>query len=264
MSDPERLLSPRSDADPLERALLASLHRAGPSDTARAQAWQAIATNLSVAAAAGAAAASASSAGAAQLVATKTAGDAGLASATTAVASKALLPKVMLLVVTLGAAGAGTSALLHRAQPPRHATLPSRTVAAEALRPAAVPEVAVAVAPCGSPGGTPCDDAGLGSQPRAREPRRKPSEALVGESRLVTLARSELRRGNVSGARAALTRLERQFPRGTLGQEREVLSIELYAAQGRAALARRRAQAFIAAHPESPHSARLARFVDAP
>jgi len=49
-----------------------------------------------------------------------------------------------------------------------------------------------------------------------------------------------------------------------LGQEREVLAIEVLAAQGNAAAAKRRAQAFIAAYPKSPHSATLARFVAAP
>jgi hypothetical protein len=49
-----------------------------------------------------------------------------------------------------------------------------------------------------------------------------------------------------------------------LSQEREVLAIEVLAAQGNTDAARRRAKAFIALHPKSPHSPQLKRFADAP
>jgi outer membrane protein assembly factor BamD (BamD/ComL family) len=81
---------------------------------------------------------------------------------------------------------------------------------------------------------------------------------------LLARARAELRRGNAVSAQQMLEQMRVKFPSGVLGQEREVLSIEVLAARGNGDAARRRARAFIAAYPKSPHSAQLARFAEGP
>jgi outer membrane protein assembly factor BamD (BamD/ComL family) len=59
-----------------------------------------------------------------------------------------------------------------------------------------------------------------------------------------------------------LDKLQAQFPKGVLLQEREVLAIEVLHARGNVEAARQRAKAFIAAYPKSPHSQTLVRFVN--
>ena len=85
---------------------------------------------------------------------------------------------------------------------------------------------------------------------------------MTKESELVMAARAALRQGDVKGAGTTLQELDRAVPHGKLTQEREVLRIEWLAAQGDQNSAARRARAFLAAHPKSPHAARLTRFVD--
>jgi outer membrane protein assembly factor BamD (BamD/ComL family) len=78
---------------------------------------------------------------------------------------------------------------------------------------------------------------------------------------MLARARSELRSGNPRAAEALLNQLQSTIPRGQLGQERDVLAVEVLAANGNTEAAKRKARAFIAAHPTSPHSARLERLV---
>jgi hypothetical protein len=52
-----------------------------------------------------------------------------------------------------------------------------------------------------------------------------------------------------------------QYPRGVFLIEASVLEIEALAANGERSLAAHRAQAFLAAHPDSPHAARLRALV---
>jgi predicted Zn-dependent protease len=101
----------------------------------------------------------------------------------------------------------------------------------------------------------------LGSN-RKLEPARL--DLLQAESALVMQARAELRSGNPAGAQTALDKLQAQFPKGMLAQEREVLAIEVLAARGNAAAARQRARAFVRSYPKSPHSQKLARFLEWP
>ncbi|HWZ92201.1 MAG TPA: hypothetical protein VNW92_25230 [Polyangiaceae bacterium] len=85
---------------------------------------------------------------------------------------------------------------------------------------------------------------------------------LEAEASLLAKARSELHNGQPRAALGTLNQLQSSFPRGALSQEREVLAVEVLAANGNVAAAKRKANAFIAAHPGSPHSAKLERFVD--
>jgi TolA-binding protein len=236
--DPERLLSLSSTADPLERDLLASVRHVGPPDGAKAEAWRGIAGQIAVVAAVGAATGSSAAA------ATK-------ASAGT-LASWALSTKVAAVVAASSLALGGGYLALQRSEPAR-AGRPARV----APSPVITPSPAKALPPSPEPSAfAPVDEA----PSRKLEPRRQ--DLLKAESSLLTEARSQLRSGNAAGAQASLERLQSQFPNGVLAQEREVLAIEVLYARGNVDGAKRRARAFVKAHPKSPHSAKLSRFID--
>jgi outer membrane protein assembly factor BamD (BamD/ComL family) len=78
---------------------------------------------------------------------------------------------------------------------------------------------------------------------------------------MLTDARAALRTGDLALARRMLKRLTTDFAHGELLQEREVLQIELLSARGEDEAAARQARRFMSAHPDSPHSAQLARFL---
>ncbi|MET0388647.1 MAG: hypothetical protein ABW321_21930 [Polyangiales bacterium] len=71
------------------------------------------------------------------------------------------------------------------------------------------------------------------------------------ESWLVYRARARLRAGRIAEAEADLEKLRRRVPHGTQMRKREILTIQLFEAQGRHELAVSRAQAFAAKHPQS-------------
>lgn len=74
-------------------------------------------------------------------------------------------------------------------------------------------------------------------------------------------ARTELAAGNGRGALVVLGEIDRDVPRGVLGQERALVAIEALAASGQSAQAKRAAEAFLAAHPDSPHADRIRPYV---
>ncbi|RYZ07737.1 MAG: outer membrane protein assembly factor BamD [Myxococcales bacterium] len=239
--DPERLLSVSGGESSLERELLESVRDVGPPRAAKEEAWRAIAAQVAVATAVGTAAGSTAAA-------TSKAG-------ASALASWALSTKVA--VVALGgglALGGGYLGLREPNAPP-----PVAARAPAAPRDAQERSV---VAPTAAPNDwsstteLPAEE----PPPRKLEPRR--SDSLKAESALLMQARSELRSGNAAGAQSVLERLQAQFPQGMLAQEREVLAIEVLQARGNVESAKRRARAFIRAYPKSPHSQKLARFVE--
>ena len=65
-------------------------------------------------------------------------------------------------------------------------------------------------------------------------------------------------------ALALLEQARRQFPGGTLAQEREALSIEALAISGQRGAAAERARRFLEAHPSSMHAARVRSFAELP
>jgi hypothetical protein len=240
--DPERLLSASSGADPLERELLGSVRHVGPPDGAKDVAWRNIAGQIAVVAAVGA-------------VSSTTAAAASKASVGT-FASWAASAKVAAVVVASSlAVGGGYMALrgTPEASPsvaPRPVVPPVKQVVP--VTPVAPPEAQVT---------PPSEEAPAEDSPSHKlEPRRL--DLLKAESSLLMDARSQLRSGNPAGAQAALDRLQSQFPKGMLTQEREVLAIEVLYARGNVDGAKRRAKAFVARYPKSPHSAKLARFLD--
>lgn len=250
MSDPTRWLHAGSDAEPVERQLLESLRREGPDDAARSALWQQLAGSAAIAGLAVAAAPTVTSGALAG--GTKT----GLGAAIAALVPKAVISKVMLATVLVGA-GVGGVAVLRSEPAPVHTQVVREVVAPPA--PVADTQVVVPTAEVEEPATV----APVAVQHAARHPSRQ-GERLLKESRLLTDARSALRGGDVSGALLLLRRLTREMPRGELLQERQVLMIEALAASGELARARKLAAAFVETHPSSPHNLTLRRFLDAP
>jgi hypothetical protein len=240
--DPERLLSASSGADPLERELLGSVRHVGPPSDAKERAWRGIAGQIAVVAAVGAASSS-------------TAAAASKASLT-GFASWALSTKVA-AVALAGSLAAGSGYVVLRT-PDAPPSVGPRAVVAPVTRvippsnPVA-PQPAEVVAPLPA---APVEDVPI------RRPEAPRPDLLRAESALLTQARAQLRSGRPAAAQGSLDKLQQQFPKGMLTQEREVLAIEVLSARGNVEGAKRRAKAFVKQYPRSPHSAKLSRFLD--
>ncbi len=105
------------------------------------------------------------------------------------------------------------------------------------------------------------------AHPRSTASAKASAEAPVGpaenttllESKRLTAARAAWRAGDANGALHELEELDRDFPRGVLGQEREALRIQVLAAAGNKARARELARRFLVLHPDSPHAEAIQR-----
>jgi hypothetical protein len=86
--------------------------------------------------------------------------------------------------------------------------------------------------------------------------------ALKTESEGVQRARAQLTQGNPGGALATLAELDRDVPRGALGQERALYAILALSAAGQHERASRQADAFLRTWPSSPHAARVRELAD--
>jgi hypothetical protein len=84
------------------------------------------------------------------------------------------------------------------------------------------------------------------------------------ESRKVATARGLLRSGQARAALLVLDEARQDFPNGELTQEREALAIESLRVLGNLGEARRRAEAFLARYPESPHAPLARRALEKP
>lgn len=254
--DPERLLSSSSDADALERELLSSLRGESAPPQVKRALWNGIAAGLAIAAPASAVAAS-------------TAANSGGVAASTK--SGALLLVKWLVVGAIGA-GAVTGTYW--------ALQPSAAVPAAAAKPAVVSRPHLEATPVPQPETAPVPQlevappAGSDSRPDfAPEPaarayprphvaKRGNATTLAAESELLRTARAQLRSGDLDGAERTLHAQRKRFPSGGLVQERDVLQIELLRARGDEATARKLANQFLHAHPESPHATRLRSLVE--
>jgi hypothetical protein len=242
--DPRRWLSDGGGGAP-EHELLASVREVRPPSDAKERAWRGIAASL----AAGAAASSIAPSAAAAATATK---------AASTIAASTLATKAVWTIaagsLALGGYFAAQKAWPKAPEPERRAPI---------VQPAPVPQAPEAnkillAAP-----------AAQLEEPREPEaartaPRPKRKNPLAAESELITRARAALHAGDAAGAERFLRQMTAEFPRSVLEQEREVLSIELLAAKGDGEGAKQRARRFAAAHPNSPHSARLRSLLDTP
>jgi len=170
-------------------------------------------------------------------------------------ASKAIALKVAAGALATTLLGAGI--LVLRAEPSAPTTKPLPTAVAPPVpKPVvAMPEPAnTEAAPAAAPVDKPLNQPSTASAATRRS-------LLDAEASMLAKVRSELRSGNPRAAGALLNQLQSTVPRGQLGQERDVLAVEVLAANGNTEAAKRKARAFIVAHPTSPHSARLERLV---
>jgi hypothetical protein len=288
MGDPDRLLNVTSDADDLERELLASVRNVGPPRGAKDEGWAGLAAQLTAAVSVGAVGAAAHSVASAEAATSATTAKAGIGAAVSSGSSslipgaigKAIAVKVI-VALALGASsvGAGAWYVQHRAAVSSNiAPAADQTSGAVTAPPPAAPAL-VEVSPSPEPtvNALPTPAETTANAPRAPSEPASPSpppkrvdsnarsrDSLEDESALLTEARAELRAGDARASMATLDRLRAQFPKGVLAQEREVLGIEVLAALGDAEGASGKARAFSDAHPNSPHTARLRRFIIEP
>jgi len=83
------------------------------------------------------------------------------------------------------------------------------------------------------------------------------SADITGEIAAIALARGELDKGNARAGLAALDRYQQEFPRGALAPEATVLRIEALLLSGDRSRAKSLGEAFLKAHPKSPHAQRV-------
>jgi hypothetical protein len=92
-------------------------------------------------------------------------------------------------------------------------------------------------------------------------PAAVPENPILLESRRLATARASWRSGDARTALTELEALERDFPAGVLGQERDALRIQALAALGQRERARALAQRFLETHRGSPHAAAVERIL---
>jgi TolA-binding protein len=185
--------------------------------------------------------------------------------------SKALLAKWVLGVVAAGAVGVGAWSAMSPPRPTEAATpvLPSATSAPlPSSPPAEVPSPQVPGVVASSLPDAPITSPTVVHPPRPlvsaapsaiapRTPNLAPRPSLGEELGAIDRARSALASGNTAEATRALDAYDATFPDGALADEAEVLRIDLLVRKGDRAGARSAARSFLAAHPQSPHAARL-------
>lgn len=214
MTDPERLhLDPES---PLERSLLTAgrNYRASPQTRARL---------LGALGISGASAASAATSSAAAL-------------------AKAALGKVALGVLLIGGLAIPAAWYVRGHEGRLEAPAPLATRA-----PAVPPLLRVEVATPPEVPAPPASVSAARMEPRSIEP----SAPLSAELAALDGVRAALSRGEATTALSGLDAYARDYPRGKLRLEAEVLRIASLAKSGQSATARRRAQAFLQRHPNS-------------
>ncbi len=241
MGDPERLLKSGA-ADPEVRELLQSMRELAPGPRMGVASWGAMAAKVATLPTV------VPAPGSALPVPVSSAG-AGI--------SHALALKLVAAALASTFLGAGVY-WYHAAQ---------RAHASAANAPASAP-VAAQVAPAAISQVTPTDEDAINPAPAPSSAGPGAANSATRGSRLdaeasmLAKVRSQLHAGDPHAALATLNQMQSAFPNGQLTQERDVLAVEVLAANGNTAAAKRKANAFIAAHPSSPHSAKLERFVE--
>lgn len=150
-----------------------------------------------------------------------------------------------------GAASVGTAYWISRESEPEHRepariTAPAPIVSASAAAIVAPTAATPAVAPSAAPPPS-------AAAPPGAAPARVDEETEMSLLREAGTAISS----DPARALALVDEAERRFPRGALGQEREVIRIQALTAAGRRDEALQRARAFLARTPSSAHRPRL-------
>lgn len=197
----------------------------------------------------------------------------GLGAGVAAGSTSVLAAKVgFALVLSAALVGGATIATRpsSKLESPAAAPATSATSAAPATSNAAF----VAASPQGdrSPEGTPAEPpvvlAASPAPPAPSPTETSPKKAAAGpkpaspdplHDEVVRLdeARAKLARGDAAGALVSLDQHDREFPRGLLGAEAEVLRVEALVKAGRRDEARARGERLLAREPNGPHAKRL-------
>lgn len=181
---------------------------------------------------------------------------------TTSLMAKLGWPKLMLAVTAIGAATVIPLSyyVLHRQQ---SETVQLSAPAAGAVETVPAPaanraQSGQAMAP--EPGVARDEPADVGSKaavsPKA-EAKAEGSSALSEELNALDGVRSVLAQGDAAGALARLDAYNKTFPKGRLQLEAEVLRIDALVKSGQTDIAKKRAQAFLARHPNSVLASRV-------
>ena len=177
--------------------------------------------------------------------------------------TKAAFSKVAITMLVIGAAAlpiwlylrhAGRSpvALTPPANTARVSPAPSGTVEPVMDPPGTVPPATQGPSVESQPS-SPAPSVGI---PRA-EPRPASTPPLAAELAALDAARTSLSHSDPSAALVALDGYSRNFPRGRLRLEAEVLRIGALAKSGQTVAARKRAEAFLRIHPDSVLASRV-------
>lgn len=280
MTEPRRL----SDNDGPSALLLASAQDDGPS----AASFERTAKRLGLAGAAFGAATLATSSGAAGTVATVAKGAGALGSASAGVASSgaglvgatkaagvagmSLFAKIAGIAVVGVVLTAGTVVATREAPrplpvssaaPPAAVAFPAKTStdaplahATPAPQESAEPTVAPSPAPMAEPAVEPTKATKAKGSAKAAE-GTDDDHALRDEVALLDQARAAIASGNTAAALSALDRHKREFPRGFLSSEAEVLRVEALVKAGRTAEARAQGERLLSREPNGPQAKRV-------
>lgn len=255
MSDPVRLLSRDGGATDFERELLGSWEGEQPTDEARTK----------VLAIAGLAAGAAGLSAATGAVGKASAAGSSIAPKALAVGTASLAKWIVVGTVAAAAAGVTIYYGVARNAPSPVATAggsaPQRSTS-ESIESAPLPPVSAALPALSAPLSTkavPEVSSARGASPsrRALSEKATSDDALGEEVSFLDHARRALAGGDPAGALRQLDAFDARFPRGSLVEEAEVVRVEALLAEDDRASAAKVAARFLAAHPTSPHAARI-------
>jgi len=246
VTDPTRLVStPESE---LERALLTAGRSYGASSSVRANTLLALGLTAAATTVAPSAAAASSSLSKAAL------GKVALALLAIGIA----VPAYRYFNRTSGASVARPSAVGTASVLPLPSVAIEPTAAASAAPAEATPVEAAQVEAARVEAAEPPASTTARSSGKARaEPKPVSEPPLTAELAALDAARSSLSHSDPSSALSALDGYARNFPRGRLKLEAEVLRIGALSKSGQTEAARKRAQAFLRLHPDSVLASRV-------
>jgi len=182
------------------------------------------------------------------------------ASATSAAASvtKASVAKWLVGTALVVGVAVPTVHYLRRPAPSAPSQVPA-FVAAQPPASPAEPALAPVVPPVidSAASAVPAPETPASPAPTSAPKAAASTQGLSAELAALDAARSALASGDATGALANLDAYARNFPRGKLSLEAEVLRIDALAKSGQTAAAQKRAQAFIKRHPDSVLASRV-------
>ncbi|HYQ41873.1 MAG TPA: hypothetical protein VER11_07890 [Polyangiaceae bacterium] len=181
--------------------------------------------------------------------------------------SKATLTKVAATVLVMGAVAVPVWRYLDHTPSGTPVTHPVASAAAVSpTSPAVTEQTPVEAVPAETPAVAPPRVEVAEAQPAANarsvstartDPKASAAPPLTAELAALDSARTSLSHSDPAGALTALDSYARNFPRGRLKMEAEVLRIGALAKSGQTEVARKRAEAFLRLHPDSVLASRV-------